>query len=116
MFNRAMTRTTFRGAIRILSLTRHTHPTPDVSSTLGVPRGSPARDIRVLALLPYPVGRVGGQRYRLEQWASILEADGITITYSSFLGPSDLDVLYEPGHIFRKSRAVVGGYLHRLTQ
>jgi hypothetical protein len=33
--------------------------------------------VRVLALLPYPVGRVPGQRFRIEQWTPALAREGI---------------------------------------
>jgi len=36
--------------------------------------------IDVTALLPYPYGRIGGQRYRIEQWQPHLEAFGIRLT------------------------------------
>jgi glycosyltransferase involved in cell wall biosynthesis len=70
--------------------------------------------VRVLALLPYPVGRAPGQRYRLEQWAPLLASSGVSVTYSAFLSPSDFDLLYEPGRIARKGLAVLTGYAGRL--
>jgi glycosyltransferase involved in cell wall biosynthesis len=73
-----------------------------------------AADLHVLALLPYPVGRVGGQRYRIEQWAPRLEAEGISISYSPFLDPSDLDVFWKQGRVGAKTRAVLKGYARRL--
>ncbi|MGE0703952.1 MAG: glycosyltransferase family 4 protein [Vicinamibacterales bacterium] len=71
-------------------------------------------EIRVLALLPYPVKRVGGQRYRIEQWAPRMRREGVSVTYSPFLQPSDLDVLWASGHIPAKARAVLSGYGRRL--
>jgi glycosyltransferase involved in cell wall biosynthesis len=71
--------------------------------------------VRVLALLPYPIGRAPGQRYRLEQWAPLLTASGVTVTYSTFLSSTDFDLLYEPGKIARKGLAVLTGYTRRIS-
>ncbi len=73
-----------------------------------------APEVRVLALLPYPVRRIGGQRYRLEQWAPRMQSEGVSVTYSPFLQPADLDVLWESGHVAAKARAVLSGYGRRL--
>lgn len=70
----------------------------------------------MLALLPYPVGRVAGQRFRMEQWAPLLAAEGIEVTHSPFLDPRALDVLYRTGHAGAKARAVLAGYLRRMLE
>jgi len=72
--------------------------------------------IRVLALVPYPVGRAPGQRYRIEQWAPFLHAQGVHVTLSPFLPLRAMDVLYEPGHLAAKAREMVRGYLRRLPE
>jgi glycosyltransferase involved in cell wall biosynthesis len=73
-----------------------------------------AAPLRVLALLPYPVGRVPGQRFRFEQWAPILSSHGVAITYSTFLGEADFRLLYQPGRIGKKGMAVLRGYARRV--
>jgi glycosyltransferase involved in cell wall biosynthesis len=72
------------------------------------------RRILVLALTPYPVDRVPGQRFRIEQWAPLLRASGIDVVFSPFLSPGVLDVLYSRGHTGRKVAGVLQGYLRRL--
>lgn len=72
--------------------------------------------MRVLALLPYPVGRVPGQRYRIEQWAPLLQREGIEVVFSPFLTPRAMDVLYRPGHLASKALATLRGYGRRLLE
>ena len=71
--------------------------------------------IRVLALVPYPVGRAPGQRYRIEQWAPLLRRAGVEVTFSPFLSRRGMDLLYEPGHVAAKAQEVLRGYLKRLA-
>jgi glycosyltransferase involved in cell wall biosynthesis len=72
--------------------------------------------IEVLALVPYPLERVGGQRYRIEQWAPRLAADGFRIRFRPFLSRRGLDVLYQPGHTGRKIAHTLAGYAGRLGE
>ena len=72
--------------------------------------------IRVLALVPYPIGRAPGQRYRIEQWAPFLHREGVHLTLSPFLSERGMDVLYEPGHVARKVCETLRGYLRRLAE
>jgi glycosyltransferase involved in cell wall biosynthesis len=72
--------------------------------------------MRVLALLPYPVGRVPGQRYRIEQWAPLLRQEGVEVTFSPFLAPATLDVLYDMGHRLAKAQGTLAGYVRRLGE
>jgi glycosyltransferase involved in cell wall biosynthesis len=70
--------------------------------------------LRVLALMPYPIDRVAGQRFRIEQWAPLLRTAGVDVAFSPFLSPRVLDVLYSRGHVATKVSAVFRGYLRRL--
>ena len=70
--------------------------------------------LRVLVLLPYPTNNVPGQRFRIEQWAPHLQQEGLQVTFSSFLAPSAMDVLYGRGRRLSMIREVLGGYLRRL--
>jgi hypothetical protein len=71
------------------------------------------RMIRALGLLPYPTDRAPGQRYRIEQWAPLLAAEGVQVTFAPFLSPSTMDVLYQRGHTLRKFGEAVLGYWRR---
>jgi glycosyltransferase involved in cell wall biosynthesis len=73
------------------------------------------RTMRVLALVPYPTGRVGGQRYRIEQWARLLSAEGIAVEFSPFLSPRDMEMFYRPGYTAPKAWAMIRGYWQRVT-
>src|SRR6266498_4311504 len=68
--------------------------------------------MRVLALVPYPYGTAPGQRYRIEQWAPLLEQRGIQITFEAFRGIELHSLLSNPGNTLRKismtARASVG--------
>jgi hypothetical protein len=53
--------------------------------------------IRMLAVIPYPIGRAPGQRQRIERWALFLRQKGVPVTLSPFLSERGMDVLYDPG-------------------
>jgi glycosyltransferase involved in cell wall biosynthesis len=72
--------------------------------------------IRVLALLPYPVGRAPGQRYRIEQWAPRLRAEGLELTFAPFLSARGMDGLYRRGRAAAKVGATLRGSLRRLGE
>jgi glycosyltransferase involved in cell wall biosynthesis len=71
---------------------------------------------RVHALVPYPIGRVGGQRYRIEQWVPHLAAQGVELILSPFLSDAALDVLYCRGRTVRKVAATLRGYGRRAME
>ena len=71
---------------------------------------------RVLALVPYPLERVGGQRYRIEQWQPLLAAADIELTYSPFLSRRGLDDLYGSASFARRAIHLAAGYARRLRQ
>jgi glycosyltransferase involved in cell wall biosynthesis len=72
--------------------------------------------LEVLGLVPYPVGRVPGQRYRIEQWAPAMRTAGVDVRLSAFLDPAAMDILYAPGHYLAKVRATLDGYAKRLGE
>lgn len=72
--------------------------------------------IDVLGLLPYPTERVPGQRFRIEQWAPLLEREGVRLTFSPFLSAQGMDALYGAGNAWTKARETVRGYLHRIGE
>jgi glycosyltransferase involved in cell wall biosynthesis len=60
--------------------------------------------IRLLALVPKPLGVSPGQRFRLEQWAPHLEArHGIRLDFVPFESPRLTEILYRPGHRIEKA-------------
>jgi glycosyltransferase involved in cell wall biosynthesis len=69
--------------------------------------------VRVLALVPKPLGISPGQRFRLEQWAPLLIAHGISVDFSVFESENLTRVLYEPGKRATKAVYVVQDAIRR---
>jgi glycosyltransferase involved in cell wall biosynthesis len=61
--------------------------------------------MKVLVLVPYLHDTVPGQRFRIEQWAAVLERQGVTFRFEAFESPELKRVMYEPGHVFTKAGA-----------
>jgi len=70
--------------------------------------------VRVLALVPYCVGQAPGQRYRIEQWAPYLAAEGIEIDFVPFATEELAGILYRPGLVARKARLMIQASLQRV--
>lgn len=70
--------------------------------------------MRVLALVPYPLGQAPGQRYRVEQWAPYLADYGIDIAFAPFASQELADILYRPGSLTTKARLMIQGSLRRV--
>lgn len=71
--------------------------------------------MRVLALVPSLFDTSPGQRYRLEQWESLLRERGIEIHYEPFECEQLHSLLYKPGQWGRKLRLVASGFSRRLA-
>jgi glycosyltransferase involved in cell wall biosynthesis len=61
------------------------------------------RRIRVLALVPYPLGTAPGQRYRMEQWAPYLDEAGIDVHFEPFAEARLGQALYDSGRYLTKA-------------
>lgn len=59
--------------------------------------------LKVAALVPYPLNLAPGQRYRIEQWAPHLEAQGIRVEMLPFADEALMRWLYQPGHYGAKA-------------
>jgi glycosyltransferase involved in cell wall biosynthesis len=53
--------------------------------------------LSVAALVPYATGTTPSQRFRIEQWAPVLEGNGIAVRYFPFAGPALTAMLQAPG-------------------
>jgi len=69
--------------------------------------------VRVLALVSKPPGIAPGQRFRLEQWAPLLKAHGISVDFSVFESLRLTRVLYEPGRHAAKAAYLVEAAIRR---
>ncbi|MEK6303083.1 MAG: glycosyltransferase family 4 protein [Acidobacteriota bacterium] len=72
--------------------------------------------IKVLALVPYPLGQTPSQRYRIEQWQPYLEREGISLDLSPFATEGLMRVLYRPGHLASKAWALAAASTRRSLQ
>ena len=70
--------------------------------------------IRLLTLVPKPLGRSPGQRFRLEQWAPYLERDyGIKLDFAPFESQRLTEILYRPGHRVAKAAWMIHDAVRR---
>ncbi len=69
---------------------------------------------RVLILCNYSGGRAAGQRFRFEQYFSVLRGAGIDVTVAPFFDETTGAILHKPGNTVRKAWAVCRGWVRRL--
>jgi len=69
--------------------------------------------LRVLTLVPYALGTTPSQRYRLEQWAPLLAARGIELTFSPFADEELTALLQAAGHVPRKVHLFARAFARR---
>jgi glycosyltransferase involved in cell wall biosynthesis len=69
--------------------------------------------VNVLVFVPYLYNTAPGQRFRIEQWARILEKQGVTFTFVPFETPELHAVMYRPGFVGRKAVEVLRGLAGR---
>ncbi|HUG54127.1 MAG TPA: glycosyltransferase family 4 protein [Vicinamibacteria bacterium] len=72
--------------------------------------------MRVLAWVPYPLGKAPGQRYRIEQWAPYLREAGIDIVFQPFADERLSRALYAPGRAAAKAAGMAAGLGRRFRQ
>jgi glycosyltransferase involved in cell wall biosynthesis len=69
---------------------------------------------KILFIVPYPAGSAPSQRFRFEQYFSILKESGFHIRVSSFWSSSAWQMLYTEGHGFEKTGHLTKGMIKRL--
>jgi glycosyltransferase involved in cell wall biosynthesis len=73
--------------------------------------------LELLALVPYPLGTTPSQRFRLEQWAPLLERDhGIRVRFAPFLDARLGALLARPGRVARKVAAIARATAARVPE
>lgn len=70
--------------------------------------------MNVLALVPYLYDTAPGQRFRIEQWARLLERGDVRVTFAPFESPALHAVMYRAGFARRKAAEVARGLAGRL--
>src|SRR4051794_14512210 len=73
------------------------------------------RRMRILALTPAPYDTSPALRFRLEQWARYLEADGVHFTFVPFEDERLHAAIYEPGQYLRKAFHIGRALRRRLS-
>ena len=71
--------------------------------------------MRVLALVPSQKGHSPGQRGSIELWDSILEKEGIEVVFAPFETELLREIIYKPGHQFRKVFETIKAYAERIN-
>jgi glycosyltransferase involved in cell wall biosynthesis len=69
--------------------------------------------MRILFLVPYPVGESPSQRFRFEQYFELLKRNKIEFVVSSFWSLRAWAILYSKGNAFEKTFWLITGFLMR---
>jgi len=77
---------------------------------------NPERPLKVTFLVPYPVGRAPGQRFRFEQWLRLLPPEAVEARILPLFGPAAYARLYEPGGTARKAAQTAAALARRALQ
>jgi glycosyltransferase involved in cell wall biosynthesis len=70
--------------------------------------------VRLLFLIPYPIGRAPSQRFRFEQYLPALAAAGHEVRLAPFIDEATWTILYRPGLAVRKAMGILRGFARRL--
>ena len=70
--------------------------------------------MRILALVPYPRDRAPGQRYRIEQWAPLLEKCGAQVVFEPFRCEALHSLMSQPGKFPQKTYLLSNALRRRL--
>lgn len=71
--------------------------------------------MKVLFLVPYPLGQAPSQRFRFEQYFQILKDNEYEIKVCSFLDEKTWGVLYTDGNFIAKGFGVFKGFIKRIA-
>lgn len=69
--------------------------------------------MHILFIVPYPTDKAPSQRFRFEQYYSLLDQKGITYEIKPFLSREIWDILYLPGRFPKKAMGILGGLFKR---
>ncbi len=70
--------------------------------------------MKVLFVVPYPVGKAASQRYRVEQWLPVMEQKSINYRLVPFWSAGAWAILYKHGYTLQKAAGLLNGVLKRL--
>jgi len=69
--------------------------------------------MKILFLVPYPLGEAPSQRFRFEQYFKILFHRNISVTVQSFLNSQNWQTNYSNGNIIKKLNILTSGFARR---
>lgn len=69
--------------------------------------------MKILFVVPYPTGKAASQRFRFEQYYSLLDTQGIAYDIRPFLSNEIWQILYLPGQFHRKAFGIISGLFRR---
>ncbi len=69
--------------------------------------------MKILFLVPYPIGRAPSQRFRFEQYFDSLKKRGYSFDIQSFITEKTWQILYQKGYFFHKIIGILQGFLRR---
>ncbi|MFN9502007.1 MAG: glycosyltransferase family 4 protein [Chryseotalea sp.] len=70
--------------------------------------------MKILFLTPYPLQVAPSQRFRFEQYFSVLQAKGYHLAHSSFLKSHNWQIFYKSGNFLGKILALLSGFGGRI--
>ena len=68
---------------------------------------------RIVFIAPYPKGQAPSQRFRFEQYFSLLEKEGYTLEFHAFLSSKTWSTLYNEGSFLAKAFGMMGSFWRR---
>jgi glycosyltransferase involved in cell wall biosynthesis len=71
--------------------------------------------MKILFLLPYPLGMSPSQRFRFEQYLRLLREEGHDLWIQSFLNEDGWRVIYSKGNTLKKLGAIISGMGRRMA-
>ena len=68
---------------------------------------------KIVFIAPYPKGQAPSQRFRFEQYFTILEQNGYSLEFHSFLNQKSWNTLYKEGSFFAKAFGIISSFWRR---
>jgi len=68
---------------------------------------------KILFIIPYPPGKAASQRFRFEQYLTLLDQNNYDYELNSFLSDRSWNILYKRGFFLKKFTAMILGCLNR---
>lgn len=69
---------------------------------------------KIIFLIPYPTKTAPSQRFRFEQYLTLLRDQGFKLEIHTFLNSQAWKIFYKPDHILEKLIALIKGFVRRL--